>query len=308
MSETPATGRADLSRLSQAPVQDGPDRDAKIRSASLQNARARSESHFAHSSMTATRHAWFASTPRRTASPLPLRVSGLLYRCAFNPERPRVDGACMVRALLPLLFLAIALAPGSSGAEVYRCDEADGSVRFVDSLHACPNGRIHEPEGRVQRLTASERPRTGESGRTPPARIAPIAVSGIASEDVLLPRPDVSAEWDVVDEMPEDAARDPDLVAWGVREKRARHYTRVSGDAVQVCSIEVWIFRDADRARRAQQEFAYPDWHFAREAAVLIAVHGLTRPRGGTPTRGVFSACGELEARTRARAEAALRR
>jgi hypothetical protein len=121
---------------------------------------------------------------------------------------------------------------------------------------------------------------------------------------VLLARPDLRAEWDVVDETPEDAARDPDLVAWGVREKRARHYTRVSGDAVQVCSIEVWIFRDAERARKAQQGFAYPDWHFAREAAVLIAAHGLTRPRVGTPMRGVFAACGDLAARTRARTRA----
>ncbi|MDH3213795.1 MAG: DUF4124 domain-containing protein [Myxococcales bacterium] len=211
----------------------------------------------------------------------------------------------MARALLPFCFLAAALATGPSGAEVYRCEDADGSVRFVDSLHACPNGRLHEPEARVQRVTASEGPRTGEAESTPPDRIAPIAASGIAPEDVLLAREDVSAGWDVVEEAPEDIARDPDLVGWGVRAKRARHYTRVSGDAVQVCSIEVWVFRDEERARRAHREFAYPDWHFAREAALLIAVHGLTRPRGGTPTRGVFAACGELEARTRARASGA---
>jgi hypothetical protein len=213
----------------------------------------------------------------------------------------------MARALLPLCMLAAALAPAPSGAEVYRCDEADGSVRFVDSLHACPSGQLHESEGRVQRVTEPERPRTGEAGSTAPARIAPIAASGIAPEDVLLAHEDVSAEWDVVEEMPEDAARDPDLVAWGVRAKRTRHYTRESGDSVQVCSIEVWVFRDEERARMAHREFAYPDWHFAREAAVLIAVHGLTRPREGTPARGVFKACGHLEARTRARAEAALR-
>ena len=181
-------------------------------------------------------------------------------------------------------------------------------MRFVDSLHACPNARPHEPEGRAQRVPASERPRSRGDGRAPPGRIAPIAASGIDPEDVLLARADVSAGWDVVEEMPEDAARDPDLVAWGVRAKRTRHYTLVSGDAVQVCSVEVWVFRDEEWARTAHREFAYPDWHFAREAQVLIAVHGHTRPREGTPTRGVFAACGELEARTRARAEAALRR
>ena len=214
----------------------------------------------------------------------------------------------MVRSLLPLCFLATALAPSPSGAEVYRCDEADGSVRFVDSPHACPNARPHEPEGRIQRVPASERPRSRGDGSAPPGRISPIVASGIAAEDVLLAREDVSAGWDVVEEAPEDATRDPDLVAWGVRAKRTRHYTRVSGDAVQVCSIEVWVFRDEERARMAHREFAYPDWHFAREAEVLIAVHGLTRPREGTPTRGLFAACGELEARTRARAEAALPR
>ena len=214
----------------------------------------------------------------------------------------------MARSLLPLCFLATTLAAGPSGAEVYRCDEANGSVLFVDSPHACPNARPHESEGRVQRVPASERPRSRGDGSTSPGRIAPIAAAGIAPEDVLLARADLSAEWDVVEEMPEDPARDPDLMAWGVRAKRARHYTRSSGDAVQVCSIEVWVFRDEERARMAHREFAYPDWHFAREAALLIAVHGLIRPREGTPTRGVFAACGELEARTRARAEVALRR
>lgn len=214
----------------------------------------------------------------------------------------------MVRALLPLLLLAVLLAPSRSGAEVYRCDEADGSVRFVDSPHACPNARPLEPIRRVQRVPTFERPRSRGDESAHPGRIAPIAATGITPEDVLLTGADVSAGWDVVEEMPADAARDPDLVAWGVRAKRARHYTRVSGDAVQVCSIEVWVFRDEERARMAHREFAFPGWHFAREAAVLIAAHGITRPREGTPTRGVFAACGELEARTRTRAEFALRR
>lgn len=215
----------------------------------------------------------------------------------------------MVRALPPLLLLAAALAPGPSGAEVYRCDQADGAVRFADSRHGCPNAQLHEPEeGRVRRLTPSERPRTDEAASTPAFPSTPIAGSRIASEDVLLARPDVSPEWDVVDEMPEDVAQDRGLRAWGVREKRARHYTRVSGDAVQVCSIEVWVFRDEERARMAQREFTYPDWHFTREGEVLVAVHAMTRPRKGAPRRGVFAACGELEARTRARAEAAHRR
>jgi len=147
----------------------------------------------------------------------------------INPSRPRVDGVCMARSLLPLCLLATALATGPSGAEIYRCDEANGSVLFVDSPHACPNARPHEPEGRVQRVPASDRPRSRGDGNTPPARIAPIAAPGIAPEDVLLARADLSAEWDIVEEMPEDPARDPDLMAWGVRATRARHYTRISG-------------------------------------------------------------------------------
>jgi hypothetical protein len=229
-------------------------------------------------------------------------VAGLAGRGRFNPGRPKVDESGMVRALLPLCLLAAAVAPGPSRAELYRCDAANGGVRFADSPHACPHGRPHEPRGGIQRMTASEPPRTDAAGSPSPGRLAPTPAPAITPEEVLLARADVGAEWEVVEEVPEDAARDPDLVAWGVRARRARHYTRVRGDAVQVCSIEVWVFRDAERARMAQQGFAYPQWRFAREGAVLIAVHGLIRPREGMSTRGVFAACVELEARTRARA------
>jgi hypothetical protein len=208
----------------------------------------------------------------------------------------------MARALLPVCLLAAVMVPDPSGAELYRCEAEDGSVHFADSPHACPQARPHEPQGRVQRLPPSGSPRSDAAGSAPPGRLAPTAAPPIVPEAVLLARADVSPAWEVVEEVPEDPAGDPDLVAWGVQARRARHYTRVTGDAVQVCSIEVWVFRDAERARTAEREFAYPQWRFAREETVLIATHGLTRPRAGRPARGVFDACAELAVRTRARA------
>jgi hypothetical protein len=123
-------------------------------------------------------------------------------------------------------------------------------------------------------------------------------------EDVLLERGDVERSWEIVEEAGQDVERDPDLVRWGVRAHRARHYTRMKDDVVEVCSIEVWIFRDPGRARAAEQGFSHPGWRFDRENEILIAARGLRRPRAGAAARGVFAACAEIQALTRARAAA----
>ncbi len=108
--------------------------------------------------------------------------------------------------------------------------------------------------------------------------------------------------WDVVREAPGDPRRDPDLVRWGVRAQRARHYTRYAGPRVQVCSVEVWAFESDRHARAAEANFAYPDWRIAREGALLLMVRGLTQTRGQASRRGVFADCELLGRRVRTRA------
>ncbi len=125
--------------------------------------------------------------------------------------------------------------------------------------------------------------------------------SGSRLEQVLLPAHAVGG-WDVVREAPGDPRRDPDLVRWGVRAQRARHYTRYAGPRVQVCSVEVWAFESDRHARAAEANFAYPDWRIAREGALLLMVRGLTQTRGEAPRRGVFADCELLGRRVRTRA------
>ena len=124
------------------------------------------------------------------------------------------------------------------------------------------------------------------------------------AEDVLLSERDLGGAWQIVREAPEDASADPDLVAWGVRARRTRHYTRDERGTARVCSIEVWAFRSEAQARAAGQGFAFPHWEIARERTLLVMVRGLTRPRGQRPQRGIFPACRALGNRVRARAAA----
>jgi hypothetical protein len=131
---------------------------------------------------------------------------------------------------------------------------------------------------------------------------APAAAQGPTLDWVLPSATEVGAGWDVVKEAPSDPKGDPDLVRWGVRAQRARHYTRDVYGAVQVCSIEVWAFEGPGLAHAAYQGISYPEWKFALEGSLLLMVRGLTHPRGAPPRRGVFDACGRLGERVRARA------
>jgi len=140
--------------------------------------------------------------------------------------------------------------------------------------------------------------------RRPPlaALLAVAAAAGAAgAEEALFGAAEAGPGWSVVDEAPEDASADPDLRRWGVRERRARHYTREASGAIQVCSIEVWTFGQDAQARAAHAGFAYPEWRIEREGRVLVMLRGLVMARGRPPQRGVFPACGSLGERVRSR-------
>lgn len=118
---------------------------------------------------------------------------------------------------------------------------------------------------------------------------------------VLLSARDVGPGWEVVNEVPEPVAGDADFARWGVRDKRARHYTRRHAGGAEVCSIEVWRFRSAERAREARAGFAFPDWAFESVESLLLAAHGHRRSRDGA-LRGLFPECRTLFRRTAERA------
>lgn len=125
---------------------------------------------------------------------------------------------------------------------------------------------------------------------------APAALAGPPLGDAqllrILPRASmVRGGFDSVEEQPVDPSRDPDLREWGVKRQRARHYTRDGRAGIQVCSVEVWAFRDEAHALAALAGFRFAEWQFAQRGSVLLMARGITRPRGARPHRGVFPEC-----------------
>jgi hypothetical protein len=196
------------------------------------------------------------------------------------------------------LLLAVLPWAGPAPGAVFRCPDASGVVRFADSPDACPGAEPHTPADRVEGLDADANPGAG----APPAASADRGAPAPLPEQVLLTGREVGGGWDVVEEIPLPPEDDPDLVRWGVRALRTRHYTRFRGDRVEVCSIEVWLFESEGRARAALAGFAYPGWRIERAGPQLVMVRGLTRQRGERAQRGVFAACGGLGDRVRTRA------
>lgn len=200
-----------------------------------------------------------------------------------------------IRQRAPLRALCIALVllgPVATQAGMYRCVDAQGRLRFVDSPHACPGARPHALEDRLVQQPAA-------------SASAVEAERAIALAPLLLGAGEVAPVWELVEEAPAHPERDADLVAWGVVAQRTRHYTRDVASEAQVCSIELWGFASLEQARSAAAGFTFPGWEFHREGRVLVMTRGLRQPRQGSPHRGVFADCRALAARVHARAAAA---
>lgn len=195
------------------------------------------------------------------------------------------------------LTLALAMwigAAGSVSADLFRCVEADGGLRFVDTPQACEAAVPHRLERRLERASGAN-----------PAPAAPAPSGDGVTLAALLPTESEAGDgWEVVLEVPGQPARDPDLVGWGVRAQQARHYTRDVSGVAEVCSVELWSFVTREQAEAARAGFSYPDWRIRRAEEILVMVRGLRRPRRGAPQRGVFPACEALGRRVHARIEA----
>jgi hypothetical protein len=203
-----------------------------------------------------------------------------------------------MRGVLALVFLVCALPPAAA-AEIYRCLQTDGSVRFVGDASTCPGAQPHEPRGEIQQMR--------EPGDTPPASYGEAAPApSLTSLEELFPPAQTagtSGVWEVVPEASIDASGDPDFVRWGLREKRVRHYThRNDTGRVRVCTVELWSFESEERARTAEENFSYPNWRFQRAGSLLVMLHAVSRQRGEPASQRVFPECSRLGARIVTRA------
>jgi hypothetical protein len=197
----------------------------------------------------------------------------------------------------PLIALAsVALIAEPAVSEIFKCVDASGKVTFVNERSACPNAKPHALKGRVDRAAslttlAEEEVPDSDEVSSPEQRL----------EWVLLKERTVPPGWDVVNEMPEDPTKDEDLVEWGVVAKRARHYTRKSNGASQVCSVELWAFENEARARLAHENFEFPDWEIDRKGDTLVMLRAVTL-RGEMANRTIYPDCEKLGKTMRARA------
>jgi hypothetical protein len=198
----------------------------------------------------------------------------------------------------PFIALAtIALFAEPAVSEIFECVDASGSVTFVNDRSACPDAKPHRIKGRIERAPSSV---TRAKEATPDSAEISLPVQRL--EWTLLEERHVRPGWDVVNEMPEDPTKDADLVEWGVVAKRARHYTRKSGSDSQVCSVELWAFKNDARARLAHQNFEFPDWRIDRKGDTLVMLRAVTL-RGGTTDRTIYPDCEKLGNIVRARAD-----
>ena len=176
-------------------------------------------------------------------------------------------------------------------AEIYRCVQPDGSVRFTGDPSACSNAERHVLERALQRAAPAAQADASAGAAEPAAAwrgshtdllgLFPVAAS-------------LGAGWEIVEEAASDPLTDPDLRKQGVRTTAARHYTRGHGRVAQVCTLEIWAFEDSEAAARAQTALVLPDWRLQREANLLLTLRGVTLDLGRAPRNGIASECDPL--------------
>jgi hypothetical protein len=195
-----------------------------------------------------------------------------------------------------IALASIALFTEPAISEIFKCVDASGGVTYVNDPNACPDAELYDLKGRVNRAPSSAS-RAQEEKPNPGATLSPVQ----RLEWALLDERNIYPGWEIVNETPEDPSQDVDLVEWGVIAKRARHYTRDSDGASQVCSVELWAFENEARARLAEQNFEFPDWRIDRQGDTLVMLRAVTL-RGDLAKRTIFPDCEKLGDIVRTRA------
>jgi hypothetical protein len=196
-----------------------------------------------------------------------------------------------------IAFASIALFAAPAIAEIFKCVDASGDVTFVNQRSACPDAKPHALKGRVDHAPSAAT-RAEEEQPDPREISSPEQRLQWALPD----QSDVSFNWEIVEEMPTDPTQDADLVEWGVVAQRTRHYTRTSNGAPQVCSVELWAFKNEARARLAQENFKFPNWRIDRSGDTLVMLRALTS-RKEVDDHTIYPDCEKLGKIARARAD-----
>jgi hypothetical protein len=124
---------------------------------------------------------------------------------------------------------------------------------------------------------------------------------------LFLPAAALGPGWELVHEVPVDAASDPELRGSGVRAVRALHYTRGFRGGAEVCSVEIWSFTSPAAARRTGSGLERRAWQIGVQGNLIVMLHGVRLERGQGFRPGLLPACRRLADLTEAHAAALLR-
>src|SRR5262245_28228765 len=191
------------------------------------------------------------------------------------------------------LRLALSLAfagPLPAHAEIFRCHDPGGAVRFTSDPRACARPEAHEPA-------------SGRWLAAPPAA-APSAPMPASPKPADLFPPAPSGAWEILRDPPE--LPDADERALGLIASTARHYTRARGAVSEVCTVELWSFARREQAERARAEVAQPNWWGRTAGPELVLAHGVRLERGKGSRADLSSECSALAEAAHTRALATL--
>jgi len=203
------------------------------------------------------------------------------------------------------LWLAlVVMCAVAARAEIYRCEEADGSIRFTGDPGRCAHPVAHTPAGDRVAPDPRAQPSAPDEEAAPAAGDGEDQAPPLTGPALQLLLPSPGAAWEALDDAPE-TARDPQLVAQGLRASVARHYTRARGPVSEVCTVEVWSFERAAQARAVRDALAEPLWWIRSTGALLVLAHGVRLERQVGTRHGLVPGCESLAESARARAAAA---
>ena len=191
------------------------------------------------------------------------------------------------------LASALALIATTAHAQIYRCVDMDGQVRFRSDPAGCTSFEVLRSEGPERTAAAKPEPDAAEADESGPTARNPYLA------DLFVPAAAVMGRWEIVLEAPESPSRE--LRAQGLRESLARHYTRARGPVSDVCTVELWRFDYGGQAQAVAGYLAQPGWQILRTGDILVLLHGVSLELRAGSTSGLVEGCAELGERTRAR-------
>jgi len=182
----------------------------------------------------------------------------------------------MVRLAAALFVVAWAAA---GRAEMVRCEDAAGRLRFTDDPSRCAAAEAYTPDpGRLQRA---------------PVRAPAQAAGRVADLAALLPA--APPGWEAIPEAL-DVERDPELRAGGLLASVARHFGRAVGPVSHLCTVELWSFASAGQARVVQASLGSSGDGSRVVGPLLVLARSVRMERGAGTSRALTGECRALAA------------